>query len=160
MFHKSINYSPKSVHTVRCGTFGTIGWVEANRDCDIFKLDIKYKKKSIPNIKRWTLQTVRSYTFDNLRKSSFLLTMENSLCFCVRLRGICVPQTLWWALNSLTLIQRDHDIVRLREMTWHCKISQIRSVRGWFEIQYAMTHKNKFKYMYLLIQLHNSLLKM
>ena len=90
----------------------------------------------------------------------FLLTMENSLCFCVRLRGICVPHTLWWALNSLTLIQRDHDIVRLREMTWHCKISQIRSVRGWFEIQYAMTHKNKFKYMYLLIQLHNSLLKM
>ena len=35
-----------------------------------------------------------------------------------------------------------------------------RSVRGWFEIRYEMAHKNTFKYMYLLIQLHDSLLKM
>ena len=35
-----------------------------------------------------------------------------------------------------------------------------RSVRGWFEIRYEMAPKNTFKYMYLLIQLHDSLLKM
>ena len=35
-----------------------------------------------------------------------------------------------------------------------------RSVRGWFEIRYEMAPKNTFRYMYLLIQLHDSLLKM
>ena len=35
-----------------------------------------------------------------------------------------------------------------------------RSVRGWFKIRYEMAPKNTFRYMYLLIQLHDSLLKM
>ena len=82
--------------------------------------------------------------------------MENSLCFCIRLRGICVPHTLWWPLSSLTWSERDHDIVQLRAVTWHCKISQIRSLIGWFEIWYEMTHKNTFRYKYLLMQLHDA----
>ena len=88
------------------------------------------------------LQTVRSCTFDNLRKSPFTHDRKQSL-FLRRFRGICVPRTLWWPLSYLTLIGRN-DIVKPRAVTWHCSIFQIKSLIGWFEIRFGKAYKNTF----------------
>ena len=84
------------------------------------------------------LQTVRSCTFDNLRKSPFTHDRKQSL-FLRRFRGICVPRTLWWPLSYLTLIG-GNDIVKPRAVTWHCFIFQIKSLIGWFEIRFEKAY--------------------